>query len=540
MLGHREMSLEDYLGAFRRRKWIIFTLTLLGAIAGRGVVKLVTPTFTSEATVLVENPKVSSNIVKPFASQSIISRFSSMQEKLLSRTRLQPLILREGLYPNQRPVTADVVSGMRGDITVTLMLDFFNQNKKKRSAWDRLLHAFTASGQTKTPRALPHFSLGKNAQPIMGFTVDYTYQNPRVAQRVCNEITSMFLKENRRELQRAAQSTKVFLSNQLADAKARLDEQDAKLAAFESRNLGSLPDEQQSNLQVLATLNTQLGAVTDGLGRAEQDKAYVESLLQDQVATSKASQQTGPGTTQGVLEKQLLDLRQEEPLLEERYTSNYPDVIRMKAEIASLEKQVAEQAAADKGKPKKSTGTPVESPQIQKLQAQLYQDEEQIRIKGRDQDRLQSQIKRYEARVQLTPAVKQEYKQLTRNYKTALDFYNNLLSERDRSAMAADLEQGNEGEQFAVLNPANLPKAPSFPNPLMFLVVGLGVGMGLGLAIAVALELADKAIRSERDVELLLGLPALAMIPPLVITKRKIDPSARVSSLAAKQPAGGS
>ena len=83
--------------------------------------------------------------------------------------------------------------------------------------------------------------------------------------------------------------------------------------------------------------------------------------------------------------------------------------------------------------------------------------------------------------MQSSPIVEQEYKELTRNYQTALDFYNNLLKNREQSAMATNLEQQQEGEQFRVLDPASLPDKPSFPKKPMLLGGGAGAGLALGL-----------------------------------------------------------
>jgi capsular polysaccharide biosynthesis protein len=81
--------------------------------------------------------------------------------------------------------------------------------------------------------------------------------------------------------------------------------------------------------------------------------------------------------------------------------------------------------------------------------------------------------------------------------------------------MANDLERRQEGEQFEVLDPANLPSGPSFPKKSLFTLGGLGGGLGLGLAIAFLLELQDTSLRTRKDVEFLLQLPVLASIPDI-------------------------
>ena len=79
--------------------------------------------------------------------------------------------------------------------------------------------------------------------------------------------------------------------------------------------------------------------------------------------------------------------------------------------------------------------------------------------------------------------------------------------------MAADLERQQQGEQFRIMDPANLPQKPSYPNRRLFAGGGLGMGFALGLGISLLLEYRDKSMRSEGDVEVFLHLPTLAMVP---------------------------
>jgi uncharacterized protein involved in exopolysaccharide biosynthesis len=102
---------------------------------------------------------------------------------------------------------------------------------------------------------------------------------------------------------------------------------------------------------------------------------------------------------------------------------------------------------------------------------------------------------------------------LTRDYDTALGFYNDLLAKRKQSAMTTDLERRRQGEQFRILIQPDLPELPSFPNTRLFVAGGLAVGLGLGMSLALLLEMLDKSLRDERDVDFFLKLPTLVMLP---------------------------
>jgi uncharacterized protein involved in exopolysaccharide biosynthesis len=303
------------------------------------------------------------------------------------------------------------------------------------------------------------------------------------------------------------------LSQQLVDAKAALDDQDAKLAAFKSHYSGSLPDEEQTNLNLLTGLTSQLDAATQALARGQQDKSFAESMLSQQVASWQASQ---TGHNPATLEQQLIALQTQLASLQARYTDDYPDVIKTKADIAVLQKKMAESenANASKGS-SKDFKTAVEPAQIQQLRAQVHGYDQVIAEKTKEQEKIKEQIGLYQSRIQSSPGVEQQYKELTRGYQTALDSYNDLLKKRQESSMATQLEHDQQGEQFRVLDPANLPDKPSFPNRPLFALGGLGGGLALGLGLTFFIEMKDSSFKTERDVEVALQLPVLAMVPAI-------------------------
>jgi polysaccharide chain length determinant protein (PEP-CTERM system associated) len=480
-MTERELTLQDYVAMLRRRWVLIVILAVVGTPLAYVVSRFLPDRYKSQTLVLVEQPSIPSDIVRSLDTADITQRLSSMQQQILSRSRLEPIIAQFGLYASEvnKVPMEDLVGRLQKGIEVTPILPM---------------------AETQT-RQLP------------GFYVSVTLSNPRTAQQVCSAVTSMFIEENLRLRQQHSEDTTAFLVTQLAEAKANLDAQDTKLAAFKSRHLGDQPDQAQMNLNLLTNLTSQLDAATQALARAQQDKSYAESNLTQQIATWQATQ---TGHNPETLEQQLAAMQTLLATLQARYTDDYPDVIKTKNDIASLKKQIAEsdakRAASEPAKGQKNTLEPM---QIAQLRAQVRTLDSVIAEKAREQEQIKQQIKIYQDRVLSSPAVEQEFKELTRGYQTALDSYNELQKKRDASAMAADLERKQQGEQFRVLDPANLPDKPSFPNRPLFAAGGLGGGLALGLVIAFLLEMKDSSLKTERDVEFILHLPVLAMIPEL-------------------------
>ena len=109
--------------------------------------------------------------------------------------------------------------------------------------------------------------------------------------------------------------------------------------------------------------------------------------------------------------------------------------------------------------------------------------------------------------------MEEQYKALNRDYDTAQKIYADLLAKKSESEMQTDMELRQQGEQMRLLNPSDLPEAPSFPSRILFAGGGLGAGLVLGLGLALWLELRDKSIRTEQDLIAVLGLPMLVSVP---------------------------
>ena len=151
--------------------------------------------------------------------------------------------------------------------------------------------------------------------------------------------------------------------------------------------------------------------------------------------------------------------------------------------------------------------------EIRQLRLQVHQYSDVLAQATREQKRLADQVKLYQSRVAISPDIEEKYKQLTRDYDTAQKFYADLLAKKSTSEMATDMERRQQGEQMRLSIPANLPDSPSFPNRFLFAGAGLGAGLVLGLALALWLELRDKSIRNEADVEASLQMPVLVSLP---------------------------
>src|SRR5579864_8379120 len=99
MIENRELTMDDYLAMMRRRAKVILIPALLAPLVGFGISYFFTPKYTSQSLILVEGQKVPETMVQPVVSQDLTARMATLQQQVLSQSRLQPVI--ERVFPGK-------------------------------------------------------------------------------------------------------------------------------------------------------------------------------------------------------------------------------------------------------------------------------------------------------------------------------------------------------------------------------------------------------------------------------------------------------
>lgn len=477
MLGHRELTMEDYVAILKRRYRLILISAFVCVLLGVALTRVIRPRYESQTLILVEQPKVPVDYVKPVIAQDLNAQLSSMREQILSRSHLEPIIKQYNLYPSQ-----------------SLKMD------------DRV--ALTQKAITIKP--IP--SVQSNGIP--GFFITFSASDAHLAQEICSQITSLFVTENLSARTESAENTTAFIKQQLDESKRNLDQQEAKLASFEQKYFGRLPDQAQTNSNTLQALTTQLDAATQSLIRQQQQVTFLQSMVSQQTQSLQNAEPAAAAAIVDERKTQLKALLQQKQALQTQYTADHPDVIEINRKINDLQAQIA--SAPTETLP--AASTPIsrpDTPQLQELKAQLHSALQAMQDAKAEQVRIEQQVRTYEARIESTPQVEAEYKQLTRDHQTALDFYNSLLKKLNDSSMATELEQRQQGQQFRVMDPPNLPERPTFPKRSIFAAGGFAAGLIFGLILTAWFEYRDTSLRSERDIWAFTKLSTLAVISHL-------------------------
>jgi polysaccharide chain length determinant protein (PEP-CTERM system associated) len=461
----RGAGLDRLRTIWRRRKWLgilVFVLPLTAAIA---MIMALPDLYESTALVLVDRQQVPEAFVRPTVTSELEIRLHTISQEILSRSRLEALIARMGLYPdlkNRAPVD-EAVNRLRRDTRLELK-------------------GAGAGGRGATT----------------AFTLSYRGADPQTVAAVTNTLASFYIEENLKARERQATGTAEFLRVQLVEAKKRLDEQEARNSELRQRYLGELPQQMQSNLAGLESLNAQLRMNNDSTVRLVERRNQLATQLE--VARAEAGDETD--------EMRLARLRQELITLRIKYTDLWPDIIRIKDEIARLEKQLAE----PKPKAEAKKAVPL-TPQALRIIEQLQQAETELRLARADEQRLKRGIEQYQSRLDNAPKREQEYLQATRDYQSTRELYQTLTKRFEEAELAESMEQRQKGEQFRILDSAVPASTPTAPRRSRLLLISAALSLALGAGAMVLAEVLDTSFHSAAELRAYTTVPLLVNIP---------------------------
>jgi polysaccharide chain length determinant protein (PEP-CTERM system associated) len=487
----RTITPEDIVQAFVKRRWMVLVPFAIGLMAAPFLSTLVPEHYRSETLILVVPQRVPDSYVKATVTDSIEDRLPSITEQILSRSRLEKIITDMNLYPERRrrQVMEDVVAAMRNDVDVIPVGDRDNTNS---------------------------------------FRVTYVADNANTARLVTERLASLYIEQNLKDRETQANSTSQFLDTQLQEAKQRLLEQEKKLEEYRRLHAGELPTQVQGNLQGIQNANMQLQAVNESVNRAQEKRLLIERQIADTEAIPVTptvvltpGSQALPATTGQQLEMSRARLT----MLLQVYTPEHHEVVSLRRLIGELEAKLAGEAPLSDGEvplPPLSAAEAAQRKRIADLRAELLVVDRQLESSRIESSRLRGVIGNLQMKVDALPSRESELVELTRDYSTLQAAYSSLLMKREDSAIAANMERRQIGEQFRILDPASMPQKPVNQSQRIGVTVsGAVLGLALGVLLIGVLEVKDSSFRREEDVMTKLSLPVLALIPVMRSTRER-------------------
>ena len=477
----KSFNIHDYIEIFLRRIWYII-IPFAMVVSAAAIYSFTAPQrYRASTLILVTPQKVPVEYVRPTVTSRIEDRLQSIGQEIMSRTRLEQIIGEFKLYQKEaKTITVEeIVELMRSDIRVDI----------------------------------------RGSQGY--FTISYMGRDPRIVTLVTNKLASLFIEENLKLREQQAQGTSEFLSIELNATKAKLDEQEKIITQFKRQFMYELPDQRDTNLNVLGKLQLQLQTTGDALKSAQDRKLIMQKQLtemrnmatmytEDSTVSSSSLSSASPGDIR------LNQLKNHLSELEIKYKEKHPDILVTKKQIADLEKKI-EAARKETGGVKEKEASPGVGidPFYKEMEGQLAATDFEINRLKDEEARTKGKMAEYQTRIENSPVRELGMANLTRDYQNMKDTYQSLLKKSQEAQQAENLERRQKGEQFKVIDPARIPEKPFSPNILRILLFGLLLGAMSGFGMAFAKEQTDRSFRDAEDLETTLGFKVLANIPKI-------------------------
>jgi polysaccharide chain length determinant protein (PEP-CTERM system associated) len=478
------MTPEYVFAALRRRFWyVVFPFFAIALMTVLYCIKA-PRVYKSSSLILIQPQEVPTEYVQPTITTNIHARLSVITEQVMSRSRLEEIIKKHNLYPKIRSKSTlyDATERIRKDIT----LDIKDGGKRGRR-------------------------LGSPA----AFQVTFEGRQPTVVRDVTAAIANLFVDYNFRIRAEQAAGTTKFLDRELTRTKDELRQKEEAVRQFKEENMGLLPEQMENNYRILAQQQQHLDSVNNALQQTEDRKI----LLQTQLSGLETMSSAAPAGEEGTdLQPVTIEEAQEQlKFLRTRYSERHPDVIKLKAMIENMEKEdqidtSATEGDSDGSSPSSRTRSLMEI-QKQNLLVQLKMVGKEIDSLRQVREKTRNQILIYQRRIEGGPRTEQMFVDVRRDYERASENYQSLLKKKLQAELAENLERTQKGEQFTILDPANLPQKPFKPNVPKILTAGLFLALAAGLGLGGLREYVDPAFWNSKELESFLELPLLVSIP---------------------------
>jgi polysaccharide chain length determinant protein (PEP-CTERM system associated) len=511
--ARRQPDIEDYIDMVRRyRSWIIGPM-FAGLVIATVVAFMWPDTYVSRASMRIKAQVVPDKLVPAVLNTQMSERLEGLKAVILSRQSLQEIVLKPSLdlYKKERakmPVEDVVDLIMRKNIIISSLL--------------------TSSDKRKV---------------VSIFTISFSYPERYKARLVVQDLVNKFQDQNLNLQREQVTLTTSFLDDTLKQAKDKMDRLDAEITKFKIAHPGQLPEQTQSGIAAMNTIQVQIMQQTNAMNNLQYEKAALETQLKSlknriveeegRAVTTETVAGQPPASVRNDnltnLDKELARIRGDYEGKSQRLGKKHPDVIQLTATLASLEQQRANALASFVPPP--STGTqpvvrtvtnPVALKAIQELRNDIELATQNITTKElriqdlqKNIDGFHKQLASYQKRLEDMPASEQQYAALTRDYELAKAAYETSMQRRGVADTAKSIEDHQAGEQLEQLDPPNLPDKPSEPNRAVWAMMGVFGGLMLGLSLAVVKEVKDTSLKNLKDVRAYTNLPVLSSIPLL-------------------------
>lgn len=464
-------SLSDYWQILLRRRYLIAIPMLILFIISVIVALILPSVYRSEATVLIEQQHIPTEFVQSTVISLADERIRQIEQKIMTINNVIKIIDKYGLYSKQR-----------NKISNTELAFEFRENTE--------LNIVTANVVSR----------GRLKTTTMAFKLSFSHKDPVIAQKITNEIVTLYLDENIRNRTARALETTVFLDEESEKFKQDIQKIENKIAQYKEKYSDSLPELLTVNVASISRIENTLQQLS------MQEKMLTErriSLRHQLTITSMTPAVAFDGANSEGLET-LETLEKRFNYLSSKYSALHPDVKAVKRKIDNWQPTSSTLAGGAEN---------ITNPVYLQLKSEMDIAVVELQNINKERKTLQSNLKQLEIRVSQTHQVERGYYDLMRDLDNHRIKYKELKAKALEARLSQTLEEEQKAEKFSLLEPARVPRKPIKPNRFKILVMGLALSIGVGLSVGYITEVLDGSVRGHRSLEQVIGFEPLVIIP---------------------------
>ncbi len=523
-------DIHDYLKTIKRRSKFLFIPFVVISILSVMLSVLLPSVYRSTATILIEEQEIPSDLVRSTVTTFADQRIQVISQRIMTRANLTDIIKQYDLYSKKRKNTSEerILENMRKSIRVEPI-----------------------SADVIDPRN------GSPTRATIAFTLSFDDKSSLLSQKVANELTSLFLKENIKSRTESAENATLFLSEESRRLKDKIQKIQAELANFKEKNLNQLPEISQLNQQELTGLSAQLINLDSQDRSLKERQFYLEGELAQIDPNALATNAIGKRVFD--MKDRLKVLESEYPSLQASYSANHPDVIKTKREIESLKKQMGSnvdlnnmnsdltdkkaelasllkqysdkhpdvlklqkqivvlQRAMVAAKETESSNTSVQpdNPAYITLKAQLEGIHAELESVDFTRNQVRKKMDDLRKSLRQAPLVEKEYTDMIQELDNSNLRYREVTAREMEAQISQQLEVERKGERFTLIDPPQEPLEPISPNRAAILLLGFIFAIASGFGCVFLIEMLGATINNEKTIAAILGVAPLMSIPYL-------------------------
>ncbi len=348
-------------------------------------------------------------------------------------------------------------------------------------------------------------------------TVSFIHRDPALAKNYINNLVNEYLEKNIFAKREEAYNATKFLEKQVAFFKGKMDKGEDEVIKFRQEqgiyiatDEGSIINEIKNHLEEISTIEIQKKEL---IAR----KKSIEAQLSNEDPFTVAMYSTSE------IKKTIESLENRIKQLLVRYTENYPDIIKLKAEIEVLKNQ-NNNSPEDYVNNERDTEISAANPVYQRLKQRLAEVETEIIAFNAKNDHLNTLIRNKKKELRVIPENRKKLADLEKERDSFRSVYQQLLARLGQSEVSKQMEIEDKATTFRIIEPAIMPSIPITPSRVRMILTGIIFGFIVSFGVIFLLDYIDNSVKTS-DVLKTFGLPVLAIIPKIqsseTIIKRK-------------------